>query len=294
MNPAKSVREYRADELAALVPLPVANANKYTRGTLTAVVGSERYPGAACLAAAASQRAGAGYTEVVTHPAAVDLVRAWRPSLVVLPRAALSEALAPAREGRPRAYLVGCGFDVRDEESKPLVRAVLEQAQAPVVVDGSGLDALVCEEGRLLLRRRFEEGLPTVVTPHAGEATRLARPLGLPSDDPCALAQSLSLALGVVALVKGPVTYASDGDEIVRMAHGTPALAKAGTGDVLAGLVGALLAQGANALDAAVLGAELHARAGRVAAARLTDVAVIAEDVLEAVPRAIAELLREA
>ena len=94
--------------------------------------------------------------------------------------------------------------------------------------------------------------------------------------------------------MKGPVTYASDGDEIVRMAHGTPALAKAGTGDVLAGLVGALLAQGANALDAAVLGAELHARAGRVAAARLTDVAVIAEDVLEAVPRAIAELLREA
>lgn len=115
MNPAKSVREYRADELAALVPLPAADANKYTRGTLIAVVGSERYPGAACLAAAASQRAGAGYTEVVTHPAAVDLVRAWRPSLVVLPRAALSEALAPAREGRPRAYLVGCGFDVRDE-----------------------------------------------------------------------------------------------------------------------------------------------------------------------------------
>lgn len=278
MNPEKSVREYRADELAALVPLPAADANKYTRGTLTAVVGSERYPGAACLAAAASQRAGAGYTEVVTHPTAVDLVRAWRPSLVVL----------------PRACLVGCGFDVRDEESGPIVRAVLEQAQIPVVVDGSGLDALACEEGRLLLRRRFEEGLPTVVTPHAGEAARLARPLGLPSDDPCALARSLSLALGVIALVKGPVTYASDGDEIVRMTHGTPALAKAGTGDVLAGLVGALLAQGADALDAAVLGAELHARAGRIAAARLTDVAVVAEDVLEAVPHAIAELLREA
>ena len=293
MNPEKSVREYRADELAALVPLPAADANKYTRGTLTAVVGSERYPGAACLAAAASQRAGAGYTEVVTHPTAVDLVRAWRPSLVVLPRAALPEALAPAREGRPRACLVGCGFDVRDEESGPIVRAVLEQAQIPVV-DGSGLDALACEEGRLLLRRRFEEGLPTVVTPHAGEAARLARPLGLPSDDPCALARSLSLALGVIALVKGPVTYASDGDEIVRMTHGTPALAKAGTGDVLAGLVGALLAQGADALDAAVLGAELHARAGRIAAARLTDVAVVAEDVLEAVPHAIAELLREA
>ncbi|OUO89494.1 NAD(P)H-hydrate dehydratase [Gordonibacter sp. An230] len=289
-----NVSECRAVDLAALVPLPAADANKYTRGTLVAVVGSERYPGAACLSAAASQRAGAGYTEVVTHPAAVELVRMWRPSLVVRPRSALPEVLESAGRGKPFAFLVGCGFDASDEESEPLVHAVLERFRGPVVVDGSGLDALVSDGGRGLLRRRFEEGDPTVVTPHSGEAARLARPLGLPADDPCSLARSLALALGVVALVKGPVTYASDGDKIVRMAHGTSALAKAGTGDVLAGMVGALLAQGAGALDAAVLGAELHARAGRVAAARLTDVAVIAEDVVEAVPLAIAELLREA
>ncbi|WP_274542577.1 NAD(P)H-hydrate dehydratase, partial [Eggerthella sinensis] len=72
-------------------------------------------------------------------------------------------------------------------------------------------------------------------------------------DDPCALAKALSLAYGVIAVVKGPVTYISDGDETVRMAHGTPALAKAGTGDVLAGMIGALLAQGLDPLEAAVL-----------------------------------------
>ena len=291
MNPEKSVREYRADELAALVPLPAADANKYTRGTLTAVVGSERYPGAACLAAAASQRAGAGYTEVVTHAAAVNIVRAWRPSLVVRPRSALSEALASARAGKPRAYLVGSGFDAQDAESASLTLSVLEGTRAPVVVDGGGLDALVGEEGRRLLLRRRDEGCATVITPHAGEAARLARPLGLPADDPCALSRALSRALGVVALVKGPITYASDGEQVARMAHGTPALAKAGTGDVLAGVAGALLAQGLDALDAAVLAAELHARAGRAAAARLTDVAVTAEDVVEALPSAIAELL---
>lgn len=291
MEPAENLREYPDHKLAALVPLPADDANKYSRGTLTAVVGSERYPGAACLAAAASQRAGAGYTEVVTHAAAVNIVRAWRPSLVVRPRSALSEALVSARAGKPRAYLVGSGFDAQDAESASLTLSVLEGTRAPVVVDGGGLDALVGEEGRRLLLRRRDEGCATVITPHAGEAARLARPLGLPADDPCALSRALSRALGVVALVKGPITYASDGEQVARMAHGTPALAKAGTGDVLAGVAGALLAQGLDALDAAVLAAELHARAGRAAAARLTDVAVTAEDVVEALPSAIAELL---
>lgn len=286
----EDVRDYSIDELVALLPLPADDANKYTRGVLAAVVGSERYPGAACLAAYASQRMGAGYTEVFTHPAAVALVRAFRPSLVVQPRAALPASPPPSQPGKPRAYLAGCGFDADDAESAKLVHALLKRACAPVLVDGSGLDALTSEKGRRLLKRRFLNGLPTVVTPHAGEAARLARPLGLPTDDPCALARLLSLALGVVAVVKGPVTFISDGEQTVRMAHGTPALAKAGTGDVLAGMVGALLAQGLDALDAAVLGCELHARAGRAAAARWSAVAVTAEDVVESIPQALAEL----
>lgn len=284
------VRDYTTDELVALLPLPADDANKYTRGVLAAVVGSERYPGAACLAAYASQRMGAGYTEVFTHPAAVDLVRGFRPSLVVQPRAALPATLPASRPGKPRAYLVGCGFDADDAESAKLVHTLLKRAEAPVLVDGSGLGALASEKGHRLLKRRFLADLPTVITPHAGEAARLACPLGLPTDDPCALARSLSLALGVIAVVKGPVTFISDGEQTVRMAHGTPALAKAGTGDVLAGMIGALLAQGLDALDAAVLGTELHGRAGLAAAARWSTVAVTAEDVIECIPNALAEL----
>ena len=159
-------------------------------------------------------------------------------------------------------------------------RQVLKHAEAPVLVDGSGLGALVSEKGRRLLKRRFLNGHATVVTPHAGEAARLARAFDLPTGDPCALARSLSLAYGVVAVVKGPVTFISDGEQTVRMAHGTPALAKAGTGDVLAGMVAALLAQGMDALEASVLGAELHARAGLAAAARWSAIAVCAEDVV--------------
>lgn len=290
-SPMQNVREFSVDELVALVPLPADDANKYTRGTLTAIVGSERYPGAACLAAYASQRMGAGYTEVITHPEAVDLVRGFRPSLVVRPRVALSTKLTPTLPGKPHAYLVGCGFDEEDGASDKLVHLVLKHAEAPVLVDGSGLAALTSEKGRRLLKRRFLNGSPTVVTPHAGEAAKLARAFDMPTDNPCELARSLSLAYGLIAVVKGPVTFISDGDEVVRMAHGTPALAKAGTGDVLAGMIAALLAQGMDALEASVLGAELHARAGLAAAARWSAIAATAEDVVECLPAALAELV---
>ena len=167
----QNVREYSNDELVALVPLPADDANKYSRGTLAAIVGSERYPGAACLAAYAGQRMGAGYTEVFTSPSAVPLVQGFRPSLVVRPRAALKANLPAAKPGKPRAYLVGwaaargCGFDAEDVEAEKLVHFVLKHADAPVLVDGTGLDALVSAKGRRLLRRRFLNGNPTVVTP---------------------------------------------------------------------------------------------------------------------------------
>lgn len=287
------VREYTADELVALLPLPARDANKYSRGKLTALVGSARYPGAACLVATASQRTGAGYTEVVTAPEAETLVRGCSPSLVVRSTEGLvPDDLAPSRPGKPCAYAVGSGFDAQDDESARLVHFVLKHASAPVLVDGGGLQALATKKGQRLLKRRFILGHPTVVTPHAGEAARLAAPFGLPVDDPAELACSLALAYGVVAAVKGPETFVSDGERTVRMALGTPALSKAGTGDVLAGVVGALLAQGLDALDAAVLGATLHALAGRAAEAHLTSICIAAEDVVEAIPEAVVALAR--
>ena len=320
----EQVREYARSELAALLPRPQADANKYTRGKVVLVAGDARYPGAACLAARASQRTGAGYTEVWCAPEAVPIVRGAAASLVVRPwdelaqlarleRAceqpadaafpitpndgsltASSRALFPdARASHPLAYAVGCGFDARDEATAALTRLVLRRAQAPVVVDGGGLAALSAPEGRDALRARFVDGLPTVITPHAGEAARLAAPLGLPLDDPARAARLLSLALGATVLLKGPDSYLSDGETVVRMAEGTPALAKAGTGDVLAGMVAALLAEGLDALDACVLAATLHARAGREAARLRTDLCVIAEDVVEAIPCAVADLLAD-
>ena len=327
-------KKYTLEQVAALLPWPDEQANKYSRGKVVLVAGCADYPGAACLAATASQRMGAGYTEVACAAESVAQVRAASPSLVVRPwdeltayaqldpdergigvlradgarqpkAAARLAAARPARTApRPRvlgsqhpahplAFLVGSGMDAHDPLSAQMTCAVLADAAAPVLVDGGGLDALTTPDGRLLLRRRFIDGLPTVITPHAGEAARLAAPLALPTDDPAHLAKLLSLAYGVTAVVKGPVTYISDGETVFRMSDGTSALAKAGTGDVLAGMVAALLAQKLAPVDACVLGTTLHARAARLAAKRLTSISVVAEDVVAAIPEAIASVAGE-
>lgn len=289
-DPAASPHAYDAERLAALLPGPASDVHKYSRGKLVVIGGAAAYPGAACLAAAASQRMGAGYTEVLCAPESVSTVRAFRPSLVVRSWEALApSSFAAARSGRPVAYAVGSGFDAADDasEAKRLVHRALKHAHAPLLVDGGGLATLASDKGRRLMRRRFVNGWPTVITPHAGEAARLAAPLELPTDDQGELARLLALAYGAIAVVKGPDTFISDGDEVVRVDEGTAALAKAGTGDVLAGMLGALLAQGLNPFDASVLAVTLHARAGRLAADRLTAISVIAEDVVAMIPAAI-------
>ncbi len=283
---------YTNEQLADLLPLPEGDANKYSRGVLMAVVGSARYPGAACLASYASARCGTGYTRVATAPEAVDLVRGFAPSLVVQSFETLHEADLPGwRPGHPAACLVGPGFDTSGQESARLTYFVLEHTEAPVLVDGGALSALTTSTGRRLLRHRFIQGLPTVVTPHAGEAARLADPFDLPTEDPAGLSRLLSLAYGVVAVVKGPQTFISDGEQTICMSEGTAALAKAGTGDVLAGILGSLLAQGLKPLDAAVLGTTLHARAGVAAEEKLTVLAVTAEEVIANIPDAVRTVL---
>lgn len=281
-----------ARELAALLPWPAQDANKYSRGTCVLFAGMARYGGAAVLAARAAQRMGAGYTQVYTVAANEELIRAAAPSCVVGTwNAGVLSRLSDSREGRPVAYVVGPGFDADDVDTRQVTFAVLKAA-APVAVDGGALSALATRQARTFLEKRASEGFPTVITPHAGEAERLYRGLGFAEEmpEPQALAALLARELGAIVCLKGPVTCISDGEETVTMAQGTPALAKAGTGDVLAGMAGALLAQGLAAADAAVLGVRLHAQAGRLAAERFTDIAVLPEDVIDAIPRAIMSL----
>lgn len=289
-----AVERWDGARLARLLPWPAADANKYARGTLAVVAGCSRYPGAACLAAGAAQRAGAGYVSVVCAPEALPVVRAFRPSLVALSWEGWRAADLPApRPGRPAAAVVGSGFDGADALCVRLALDVLAACEGPLLVDGGAFAALATGEGRARASARAAAGRPLVLTPHGGEAARLARAVRV--DDavaagPARLAAELARAYDATCVLKGPDTYVSDGTRVVLVDRGTAALAKAGTGDALAGVIGALLAQGLAPLDAAVLGATLHAEAGRVAEGLRTAIGVIPEDVVEVLPEAFRRL----
>lgn len=328
---------YKPKDLAALLPFPAADANKYTRGKALLVAGASTYPGAACLAAMACQKTGAGYTQVLCAESSVAQVRACSPSLVVsaweevfvselcesaiqsLRRSAVNGMYSERGEEElssegavgsgshyasmhedytsfsslpfANAYLVGCGMPADNPAVEKLVHMVLSQAKGPVLLDAGALGAVANEQFCRVLKRRAEAGGATVFTPHEGEAARLAAPLGFQTDSAEKLAQKLASAYCATVVLKGPHTYISDGTQTYCMENGTPALAKAGTGDVLAGMCTAFLAQGLSVFDACVLATHIHALAARCAAVELTEICVCPTDVIEYVPCAIKELM---
>ena len=247
------------EDVAAWWPVPGPTSDKYTRGVVGLATGSPGYPGAALLSVAGALAGPAGMVRYA-GPVAADVVRA-HPSVVV------SDDVAGA--GRVQAWLVGCGMGT-DERALHELRAVLA-APVPVVVDADALTLAGDPSVRDAIRDR---DAPTVVTPHDREYARLAgEAVG---SDRVAAARELAARLGVVVLLKGDrsVVAAPDGGAWVNPT-GVPALATAGTGDVLAGLLGALLAGGVAADRATLAAAYVHGLAARHAASPPTPSAAL-------------------
>ncbi len=288
--------------LAKALPLPAPDANKLTRGKLTLIGGSGDYPGSVCLAGKAALYAGAGYVECACSEVAVPLVRAFAPSLVV--RAwdgadahVLGVDVVDPRH--PKACAIGPGMVADGALQDGLVAQMIEGCAHPLVLDGGALRTVAERELASALRTRAERGAATVMTPHGGEAAALARIARIEVPDQSGyahevarFARSLSDAFASHVLLKGPTSFVASPveEDVLLMDEGTPALAKAGTGDVLAGAVGALLAQGVDPMAACALAAMVHAHAGRIAAERMGVISVTAEDVLDALPAAIRSL----
>ncbi|MCX4589899.1 NAD(P)H-hydrate dehydratase [Streptomyces sp. NBC_01549] len=252
-------------DVAARLPVPGAESDKYRRGVVGIAAGSARYPGAAVLAVSGALRGGAGAVRYV-GPAADAVISRFPETLV--------SDQGPARAGRVQAWVVGPG--VGDDASA--VAEVLG-ADVPVLVDADGLRLA----DRSAVRARTA---PTLMTPHAGEAAAL---LGVSRESVegarLASVRELALRYGATVLLKGSTTLVADpeGGAVRVNATGTAWLATAGSGDVLSGLVGSLLAAGLSALDAGSVGAYLHGLAGRFAA----DGAPLgAHDVAAAIPEA--------
>ncbi|MFG1964092.1 NAD(P)H-hydrate dehydratase [Nonomuraea sp. NPDC049028] len=256
---------------------PMGESDKYRRGVLGVAAGSDRYTGAAVLAVGGALRAGAGMVRYVGPSEPVAQVRThW-------PEAVITELSEPSIDevGRVQAWVLGPGLGTGDWAHELAARVLA--SDVPVLIDADAL-TLVARD-RALLRRTA----PVLITPHAGELSRL-----LEVDREAIEAGRLRYArqaaaeLGVTVLLKGSTTVVAEQGRPVRVnPTGTAWLATGGTGDVLSGVAGALLAQGLDCFDAGSCGAYLHGLAGRIAA---EDAPLTAADVASAVPVAIRAL----
>ncbi len=244
-------------DVAALVPPRTRGGNKWSAAVLV-VAGSPGMTGAAALSARAAYRAGAGMVRLGVPGLALAQLPASEAVGVPLPARGWAEAALEAAS-RCSAVVVGPGLGREPGTADDVARMVAD-SPVPVVVDADGLYAL----GRVGGDRSLQARSRVVLTPHDGEYARLTG--GDPGPDRIAASRALAGASGAVALLKGPTTAVAHPDGRVRLAMaGTTALATAGTGDVLSGVIGALLARGVDPLDAAALAAHIHGRAGALA-----------------------------
>jgi NAD(P)H-hydrate epimerase len=285
-----------AADVEPLVPLPSGESQKRSRGVLLLIAGSTGMGGAPTLAALSARRAGTGLLVVATPASVSDRVGAAVPEAltVALPEAGggITEDAVGELErwlGEAGAVAVGPGLG-RAPGTIAFVRALLATATQPVVADADALFAVASGDGpgSLLTARRA----PTLVTPHAGEFSRLAPDAQEWGATRLAQAAGAAAAWGATVLLKGNDTViAEPGGRLAVNRTGTAVLATGGTGDVLTGLTGSLTAQGLNVFDAARLGAFVHGRSGQLATRDLGPISVAAGDVAAHLPGAFVELL---
>lgn len=268
---------WTAADAARVLREPTASDDKYSRGVLGVRTGSTAYPGAAVLGVEAAWRTGLGMVRYIGPSRAADLVLARRPETVTA-------------SGRVQAWVIGSGTDAgaRPADETEALRELLA-GDVPVVVDAGALDLAPGAKA------------PLIVTPHAREHARLRESLGLGSrEDRADAARETAAALGACVLVKGSQTLVATPSGWMRTLPAASAwLATAGTGDVLAGIVGAVVASGATTgdVDAEALGALaatgswLHAQAAARASRAAGDGPITALDVAEALPAVVGEVL---
>ncbi len=281
------------EELAELIPERDPDSHKGDYGHTLIVAGAPGKAGACILASRAAVRVGAGLvTAAVPEPIlqTVDLgsIESMTLALPVGASGHLAEraadAVLEAAEGKA-ALALGPGLG-QEPSTVAAIRRIALECPLPLVLDADGINAFAGKAGDLAVRRA-----ETILTPHPGELGRL---LGISTaqiqEDRIAAARGAAEETGAIVVLKGHMTLVASGTAVFVNPTGNPGMATGGTGDVLTGLIAGLLAQGVDALDAAVLGVYLHGLAGDLAASRLGEMVLAANDLIEILPAALAAL----
>lgn len=261
------------------MPTREQDSNKGTFGKVLNFSGSGNYIGAAYLSSLGVLKSGAGYVALASEKNVLNSVSILLPEAVLL---SIKEGLNSLE--KYTVCLIGCGIGHK-RASVSLFKKVLNRVKCPLVIDADGLN---------ILSSLSNVNLPpnTIITPHPLEASRL---LGVCAEEVLSdiegSAKKLAQKYNCVAVLKTHRTVVCEGEEVYINLHGNSALAKAGTGDVLAGIISGLLAQKMTPFESAKLGVYLHSRAGELASEDLTEYSPFASDILNYLPNAIKEIL---
>ena len=277
------IRELNHEAVLKILPDRDPWGHKGSFGKILLLCGSRGFTGAAYLSAMGALRSGAGLTFLGVPESiyAIEAVKLNEPVVFPLPDSGGMVGIQAVNEILERltkmdAVLIGCGIGI-SSATQAVVKAVLEQARCPVVVDADGITVL--KEHKDILRGRE---YPTILTPHDGEFIRLGGTIG---EDRMASAAYFAQDWNCILLLKGHRTCITDGRNHYRNCTGNPGMAVGGSGDVLAGIIVSLLGQGVEPLEAAACGAWLHGAAGDRCAEELGQYGMLPTDMLNVLPR---------
>lgn len=277
------------NRITTLSPLPErpAEGHKGLFGRLLVVGGSESMIGAPILAGTAALRMGSGLVQVAMPASVLATALTITPELIGLPLSAGSQQLLLDEIEKADVLVIGPGMGSSAAAKSRLMKLI--RLKKPAVLDADALNILAAQKSWPASFRNL-----AVLTPHPGEMKRLAKLLkqsSVPADDDgrISLATLAAKKFGQVIVLKGHRTVVADGSRVYINRTGDSSLSKAGTGDVLSGILGSLIGQGMDRFDAACSAVWIHGHAGEIAGQKLGRRSVLARDVIDAIPQAIAD-----
>ena len=271
-----SIKEYTDEEIKKFYPERKRNTHKGSYGSANIIAGSDKYMGAAALAAEAALMSGCGYVKLTTSERVRSALASKLPQIICLDE--------PDYSSQAVAVGMGCGVS---ENLYAVISKLLEDYNGKLIIDADGLNSLAKYGVDILNKRKYS----VILTPHVKEFSRLT---GLTVDEICLspvkYAYGFARRYGVHVLLKGADSLITDGERVAVNTRGTTALAKGGSGDMLSGYMCGCAARGLNIFDAAVCAAYTMGLSAEISSAQKTDYCVTAKDIIKNLHFAVKQL----
>ena len=286
------MRSIALNEVLKHFPKRPQDSHKGTFGHILNISGSKAYTGAAILSSLSALKIGAGYVTLATVEDAANIIHSFSPDIPTIELKQTENGTISSNNTNSVIELsknfdvisIGSGLG-RNEETARFVTEFIKENQKPIVIDADGLNSL----SEIGIEKIGEN---SVITPHPKELSRLIDvPVEIILSDREYYAVETAKSIETIVVLKGHNTVVTDGKSVYINESGCSALAKAGSGDVLTGMITGLMSQNTNPLFAAILGVYLHGLTGDIAAESLTEYSVLASDLLNFIPNAIKKIL---